>query len=180
MEIERFEIDGPVLISPDIFNDERGHFFESYNEKSFRTKGLETGFVQDNQSVSKKNVLRGLHFQNPPFAQGKLVRVAEGSVYDVIVDIRTNSPTFGRHLVVELSAENKLMLWIPPGFAHCFLTLEDNTIFLYKCTQLYNRASESGIIWNDKDLNIHWPVKIPVVSEKDTELLAFKKCVNGF
>ncbi len=180
MELIRFDIEGPVLIKPRIFADERGYFYESFNELAFQQNQLETGFVQDNQSLSKKGTLRGLHFQNPPFAQGKLVRVVSGAVTDVAVDIRKNSPTFGKHIKVELTGENKLMLWIPPGFAHGFITLEDNTVFLYKCTNLYNKSSESGIIWNDADLNIDWGFDAPLVSEKDLLLADLVKCDNRF
>ncbi len=180
MELIRFEIEGPVLIKPRIFEDDRGYFYESFNEETFRNSGLETNFVQDNQSLSKKGTLRGLHFQNPPFAQGKLVRVVTGKVLDVIVDIRKKSQTFGKSMKMEISGENKYMLWIPPGFAHGFLTLEDNTLFLYKCTELYNKESESGIIWNDKDIDIEWSVSEPLVSGKDLRLSTFRNCVNMF
>lgn len=180
MELITFDIEGPVLIKPRIFADERGYFYESFNEAAFKSNHLETGFVQDNQSLSKKGTLRGLHFQNPPYAQGKLVRVVSGAVIDVAVDIRKKSPTYGKHLLVTLTGENKLMLWIPPGFAHGFITLEDDTLFLYKCTNLYNKASESGIIWNDADLNIDWGTDVPLVSEKDLLLPALKDCDNRF
>ena len=128
---------------------------------------MDLDFVQDNQSLSKKGVLRGLHFQNPPFAQGKLVRVIKGAVVDVAVDIRKNSPTYGQHFAVELSEENKIVFWIPPGFAHGFVTLKDDTIFTYKCTAIYNKESEGAILWNDEDLNIDWKVVSPLVSNKD-------------
>jgi dTDP-4-dehydrorhamnose 3,5-epimerase len=180
MELVRFDIEGPVLIKPRIFADERGYFYESYNELMFQQNHLETGFVQDNQSLSKKGTLRGLHFQNPPYAQGKLVRVVNGAVMDVAVDIRKKSPTFGKHIKVELTGENKLMLWIPPGFAHGFITLEENTLFLYKCTNLYNKSSESGIIWNDADLNIDWGFDKPLVSDKDLLLADLVTCDNRF
>ena len=180
MEIEHFEIKGPVLIKPRIFEDERGYFYESFNTFNFDNAGLETRFVQDNQSLSKAGALRGLHFQNPPFAQGKLIRVVIGSVFDVIVDIRTGSPTYGKTLSLEINSNNKYMLWIPPGFAHGFLTLEDNTIFLYKCTEIYHKESESGIIWNDKGLNINWPINDPIVSQKDLLLSELKNCDNKF
>jgi dTDP-4-dehydrorhamnose 3,5-epimerase len=123
--------------------------------------------VQDNQSLSQKGVLRGLHFQNPPFAQGKLVRVIKGAVVDVAVDIRKKSPTYGQHFAVELSEENKTVFWIPPGFAHGFVSLEDDTIFTYKCTGVYNKESEGALIWNDEDLDIDWRVENPLVSDKD-------------
>jgi dTDP-4-dehydrorhamnose 3,5-epimerase len=180
MECTYFDIEGPVMIKPRIFEDERGYFFESFNTQQFGSKDLEVNFKQDNESLSKKGTLRGLHFQNPPFAQGKLVRVAKGSVYDIAVDIRPASPTYGKHLAVELSSTNKLILWIPPGFAHGFLTLENDTLFLYKCTQLYNKEAESGIIWNDRDLDIKWPDMEKLVSEKDRLLESFAKCINKF
>ncbi len=124
-------------------------------------------FVQDNQSMSMKGVLRGLHFQAPPFAQGKLVRVIQGSVIDVAVDIRKSSPSFGKHVAVELSGDNKRMFWVPEGFAHGFLTLEDHTIFSYRCTDVYNKESEGSLNWNDPELNIDWNISDPILSEKD-------------
>ena len=173
MELIHTSIKGLVLIQPDVFPDERGYFFESYQEEKFRALGIHATFVQDNESMSQKGVLRGLHFQRPPFAQGKLVRVVTGSVLDVAVDIRKGSPTYGQWVKAELSAANKLMMWIPEGFAHGFLVLEDNTIFQYKCTNYYNRESEGGIIWNDPDLAIDWGIKDPVVSEKDMQGVRF-------
>lgn len=180
MEITSFDIEGPLLIKPRIFPDDRGYFYESYNEPVFHKHGITVKFVQDNQSGSLKNVLRGLHFQHPPFDQGKLVRVLTGRVADVAVDIRKNSPTFGKHIKVELSAENKHMFWIPPGFAHGFLSLEDDTIFLYKCTNVYDKNSESGILWNDADLNIDWGTENPLVSPKDLELPSFRDLDSRF
>jgi len=167
MQFIETEIEGLLIIKPKIFEDERGHFFESYNKEVFKKNGLTVEFVQDNQSLSQKNVLRGLHFQAPPFAQGKLIRVIKGSVLDVAVDIRKKSSTYGKHMVVELSEYNKTMLYIPPGFAHGFLTLEDNTIFSYKCTNNYNKESEGSILWCDKDLKIDWGISSPILSEKD-------------
>lgn len=180
MEIVKFDIEGPLLIKPRIFEDERGYFYESFNHELFRKNKLETNFVQDNQSLSFKGVLRGLHFQNPPFAQGKLVRVVFGSVYDMIIDIRPSSPTYKKCIRVELSSANKYLFWIPPGFAHGFLTLENNTVFLYKCTQLYNKESESGILWNDKELGLDWGISDPVISEKDLQLPSLRNTVNKF
>ena len=181
MEVTRFNIEGPLLFKPQIFYDDRGYFFESYNEEVFHSLGLQKKFVQDNQSSSHKNVLRGLHFQHPPFDQGKLVRVLKGSVYDVAVDIRKNSPTFGQHLRVELGAFNNFIFWIPPGFAHGFLSLEEDTIFLYKCTNVYHKESESGILWNDEDLSIDWGCDAtPIVSEKDMELPSFQELESRF
>ena len=136
--------------------------------------------MQDNQSLSQKNVLRGLHFQNPPFAQGKLVRVITGSVWDVAVDIRKNSKTYGQSFGIELNEKNKTMFWIPPGFAHGFLTLADNTIFSYKCTNVYNKNSEDSILWNDTDLKINWKNAQPLLSEKDKNAKPFKNFVSLF
>ena len=167
MEIIKTPIEGLLVIKPRIFEDDRGYFFESWSKDSFLKVGLDLDFVQDNQSLSQKGVLRGQHFQNPPFAQGKLVRVIKGAVVDVAVDIRKNSPTYGQHFAVELSEENKTVFWIPPGFAHGFVTLKDDTIFTYKCTGVYNKESEGALIWNDEDLNIDWRVVNPLVSDKD-------------
>ncbi len=180
MEITSFDIEGPLLIKPRIFFDERGYFFESYNEQQFNKAGLSWKFVQDNESNSKKGVLRGLHFQHPPFDQGKLVRVLKGSVMDIAVDIRKSSPTYGKYVSAKLSAENHLMMWIPPGFAHGFISLEDDTLFLYKCTNNYHKESESGILWNDLDLSIDWGHPSPLVSEKDLELKPFCEIETRF
>lgn len=167
MQIEKTEIEGLLIIKPKVFEDDRGHFFESFNATIFLENGLPTEFVQDNQSLSNKNVLRGLHFQSPPYAQGKLIRVIKGSVLDVAVDLRLLSPTYGKHLVINLSEQNKIMFYIPEGFAHGFLTLEDNTIFSYKCTKFFNKESEGGLFWNDLDLNINWGITNPILSDKD-------------
>jgi len=159
------------LIKPKVFQDDRGFFLESYSEKVFKEQSIETKFVQDNHSMSReKGVLRGIHFQKPPHAQTKLVRVVHGSVYDVIVDLRKGSPTFGQWEGFTLSAENFLMLYIPKSFGHAFCTLEDNTEFLYKVDEFYAPESDAGIIWNDPTLAIDWPVKNPVLSEKDKAL----------
>ncbi len=160
-------MEGLLIIRPRVFEDDRGYFFESFRLDKMRESGVTLDFVQDNESKSQKGVLRGLHFQNPPFEQGKLVRVVKGAVLDVAVDIRRDSQTYGEWLSQELSEDNKTMLWIPPGFAHGFLTLKDDTIFQYKCTNYYNKESEGSIRWNDPDLNIDWGVENPVVSEKD-------------
>ena len=168
-------IKGLFEITPRIFKDERGYFFESYSKKVFEENGIAVDFVQDNQSLSAKNVLRGLHLQKEPYAQGKLVRVITGSVLDVAVDLRVNSPTFGRYDSVILDSEKGNMFYVPPGFAHGFLTLAENTIFVYKCTDFYNKSSESGILWNDPDLNINWGINNPIVSEKDMQLPSFKE-----
>jgi len=168
MEVEKLDIPGLLLIKPRIFEDHRGYFFESFNSGSFTAlTGLSPVFVQDNESMSHRGVLRGLHLQLPPYAQGKLVRVVRGSVYDVAVDVRTNSETYGSWYGVELSAQNKLQLYIPPGFAHGFAVLENNTIFSYKCTALYHQESERCIKWDDEVLGIEWPLEAPIISEKD-------------
>lgn len=168
MKCELTELEGVVIFEPRVFGDERGAFFESFNQEQFDQEvGGKTTFVQDNQSISQKGVLRGLHFQNPPFAQGKLVRVIKGSVIDVAVDIRKNSSAYGQHVAVELSEKNHRQLWIPPGFAHGFVALEDDTIFAYKCTNYYAPKSEGCIKWDDRLLNIQWGIKSPIVSEKD-------------
>lgn len=167
MVIERTPLDGLLIIKPDVFEDERGYFFESFNEEKFREAGLNITFRQDNESKSRKGVLRGLHFQAPPFEQGKLVRVIRGSVLDVAVDIRRRSPTYGRWESIVLSGQNKWMYWVPPGFAHGFVTLEDDTVFFYKCTNVYNKASEGSVRWDDPVLHIDWGVTDPVISDKD-------------
>ena len=145
MEISECSIQGLLIIQPRVFQDDRGYFFESWSKGEFIKDGIDVDFVQDNQSLSHKGVLRGLHFQSPPFAQGKLVRVIKGAVLDVAVDIRRNSPTYGKHFAIELNEDNKIMFFIPPGFAHGFATLTDNTIFSYKCTAYYNKESEGTI-----------------------------------
>lgn len=170
MEINRPFIDGLLVLTPKKFTDERGYFIESFNQQKFNEAvGKNILFVQDNESVSKKNVLRGLHYQNPPCAQGKLVRVVQGSVFDVAVDLRKKSPTYGQWHGEILSAENKKQFWIPEGFAHGFVSLEDNTVFLYKCTSFYAPQSEGTIRWNDPTLAIDWEVETPIISEKDAE-----------
>ncbi|MBL7889493.1 MAG: dTDP-4-dehydrorhamnose 3,5-epimerase [Bacteroidia bacterium] len=180
MEITKTPIEGLLIIQPKVFEDDRGHFFESYNKSDFITNGINVDFVQDNQSLSQAGVLRGLHFQNPPFAQGKLVRVIKGAVLDIAVDIRKNSKTYGEHFSIILNEQNKTQFWIPEGFAHGFLTLENNTIFSYKCTNYYNKASEGCILWNDPVLNINWDIKNPVLSEKDKVGEAFNKFKSQF
>lgn len=163
------------LVQPRVFEDPRGYFYESYNKMAFAELGINDEFVQDNQSLSHRGVLRGLHFQNAPFAQGKLVRVIKGAVLDVAVDIRKSSPGYGKWFSYELNESNKTMMWIPPGFAHGFLTLADNTIFSYKCTNYYNKQSEDCILWNDPDLNIDWGITHPQLSEKDRQGKAFRQ-----
>jgi dTDP-4-dehydrorhamnose 3,5-epimerase len=180
MELTTTHIDGPLIIQPNVIGDHRGYFAESYNAKEMKKFGLDENFVQDNQSLSKKGILRGLHFQNPPFAQGKLVRVIKGKVLDVIVDIRKKSPTYGEHICVELSEENFTMLWVPPGFAHGFVTLEDDTIFAYKCTNFYAPESEGGLAWNDPSLGINWGIENPLLSEKDKVYPSFEEFDSAF
>jgi dTDP-4-dehydrorhamnose 3,5-epimerase len=167
MEIIETNLKGLLVIKPKVFEDERGYFFESYNYQLFKQAGLDFNFVQDNQSLSQTGVLRGLHFQNNPNAQGKLVRVISGSVFDVAVDIRKKSPTYGQWFGLELTEQNKWMMYIPEGFAHGFATLHDFTVFSYKCTNFYNKASEDCIFWNDSDLAINWPIEKPILSDKD-------------
>ena len=180
MEIIKTPIECLLVIKPKIFGDERGYFFESWSEESFAKNGLDLDFVQDNQSLSSKGVLRGLHFQNPPFEQGKLVRVIKGAVLDVVVDIRKGSATYGKHFSIELNEENKTILWIPPGFAHGFVTLKDDTIFTYKCTGVYNSDFEEALLWSDADLNIDWGALEPFVSEKDLVAGSFKHFKSQF
>ncbi|MEO5644232.1 MAG: dTDP-4-dehydrorhamnose 3,5-epimerase [Bacteroidia bacterium] len=180
MQIERTFINDLLIIHPKVFNDGRGYFYESWNKKSFQQEGINAEFVQDNQSLSQPGVLRGLHFQNPPFAQAKLVRVIAGAVLDVAVDIRKDSPTYGKHYTIKLTAENKTMFYIPEGFAHGFLTLEENTIFAYKCAGFYNKASEDSLLWNDPDLAIDWGIASPLLSEKDSTGNAFKNFESRF
>ncbi|WP_348899174.1 dTDP-4-dehydrorhamnose 3,5-epimerase [Escherichia coli] len=175
MKIANTKLDGLLVIEPTVYEDERGFFYESYNEKKFmETIGASIKFVQDNHSKSSKGVLRGLHFQKNPYEQGKLVRCIRGEVYDVAVDIRKDSPTFGLWFGVNLSDENKKQLWIPEGFAHGFITLSDVAEFVYKTTNYYAPASEYCLKWDDKDLNIQWPLKNAlIVSSKDQKGKAF-------
>jgi dTDP-4-dehydrorhamnose 3,5-epimerase len=177
MEIKKTEIEGLYELFPDIFEDDRGFFFESFNQEKFNEVIPNVSFIQDNQSYSKAKVLRGLHFQNQPFGQGKLVRVVSGRVLDVVVDLRRDSSTYGKHYKVLLEGEKNNMLYVPTGFAHGFATLEPS-VFSYKCTNTYNKKSEGGILWNDPDLNIDWEVKNPIVSEKDQVLGLFKDLLS--
>ena len=168
MKVITTEISGLLIFEPQVFDDDRGWFMESFNQKYFdEAVGEHVPFVQDNHSLSKKGVLRGLHFQRQPHAQGTLVRVIFGQVWDVAVDIRRSSPTFGKWRGFELSAENKRQLWIPPGFAHGFVTLSFAAEFLYKTTSLYDASSEGSIVWNDPQLAIEWPECSPVLAAKD-------------
>lgn len=180
MTVEKTNIEGLLLIKPKVFADSRGYFMESYNKARFSEAGLNPEFVQDNISKSKQNTIRGLHYQIGEYAQGKLCSVISGKVLDVAVDIRFGSPTFGKHFAVEISEENQLMLWIPPGFAHGFSVLSDEAIFYYKCTRLYSKEHERSIIFNDTDLNINWHVDKPIVSEKDLQAKSFKEIEKDF
>lgn len=171
-----------LLFTPTVFEDSRGYFFEAYNEEVFQKEGLPVRFVQDNQSLSSYGVIRGLHYQLLPYAQTKLVRVLEGSILDVAVDIRKGSPTFGQSYAIELSAENKKQLFIPAGFAHGFSVLSPKAIVLYKCNQFYNKKSEGGIRFDDPSLNIDWKIEKEkqVVSDKDMALPLLSGCTNNF
>jgi len=172
------------VIEPKLWQDSRGYFYESFNQRFFEQAGIDVTFVQDNQSFSKKGTLRGLHAQANPFAQGKLVRVIQGSVVDVAVDIRKNSPTYGQHFAIELTGENHKQLWVPPGFLHGFLTLEDDTIFTYKVSNYYDKASEIGIMWNDPTINIDWAAYLDTsefsLSDKDLVLGDFDSFQSPF
>ena len=172
-EASRLEIDGPVLIRPTVIYDERGFFMESYTKDEFERMGIKDKFVQDNHSLSIKNTLRGMHFQIEPYAQSKLVRCIAGSILDVAMDIRKDSKTFGKHVKVVLSSEDKKIFYIPKGFAHGFLVLSDVAEVIYKVDDFYNREYDSGVIWNDPELGIDWPVVNPILSEKDRRLQTF-------
>ena len=180
MKIIPTKIPDLKILEPSVFADDRGYFFESYSYQKLKDLGIDKQFVQDNESKSQKGVLRGLHFQNPPFAQAKLVRVVRGAVLDVAVDIRKNSPTYGQHVCVELSEQNKRMFYIPEGFAHGFLVLENDTIFSYKCSQFYNKESEGALLWNDETLAIDWGFENPILSEKDKIAPSFSNFQSQF
>ena len=171
MEVIKTNIEGVIIVEPRIFKDGRGYFFESFSQREFEEKVCKTTFVQDNESKSSYGVVRGLHFQKPPFAQSKLVRVIKGAVLDVAVDIRKGSLTFGQYVSVELTGENHRQFFIPRGFAHGFSVLSEEVIFQYKCDNFYSPQSEGAIAWNDSDLNIDWriPVEEVVLSEKDSK-----------
>lgn len=171
--IEDSKISGIKIITPQIHKDDRGYFFESFNSKDFKTSGLPTKYLQDNQTFSKKGTLRGLHYQLK-YQQGKLVRVIQGEVFDVAVDIRRGSPTFGKYVGFNLSGKNNKIIYIPEGFAHGYVVLSETVIFQYKCTELYHSEDEYGLFWNDKELNIQWPVKNPILSQKDRNLPTLK------
>jgi dTDP-4-dehydrorhamnose 3,5-epimerase len=180
MEIIQAEIPGLLIIKPDIHTDDRGYFLESYNKKTLARLGFEADFMQDNESFSRKGVLRGLHFQIPPYEQGKLVRVVSGAALDVAVDLRKNSVFFGKWISITLTSENKLMFWMPPGFAHGFLSLQDNTLFSYKCTNAYNREAEKSLRWDDPDLIIDWGISKPVITPKDANAGFFRDFISPF
>ena len=182
MQITTTDISGLLILEPKVFPDSRGFFFEAYNEQVFAAAGIDIRFIQDNQSRSKYGVIRGLHYQLNPSAQAKLVRVLEGRILDVAVDIRKGSPTFGKHFDIELSADNQKQLLIPAGFAHGFSVLSEYATVLYKCDAYYNKDAEAGILYNDSALNIDWqiPADKAIVSEKDLQLPAFEACSNNF
>ncbi|QNE40881.1 dTDP-4-dehydrorhamnose 3,5-epimerase [Hymenobacter sp. NBH84] len=180
MEFKYFNIADVVEVLPRVFGDARGAFFESFSAEKMTAAGITGDWVQDNQSRSDRGVVRGLHFQAPPFAQAKLVRVASGRALDVIVDIRKGSPTYGQHVAVELDAERYNMFYVPVGFAHGFTALEDNTLFLYKCTNYYAPQAEGGLRWNDPALGIDWGVTDATVSVKDQVLPLLKDFVSPF
>ena len=168
MNVRETKLAGVLVLEPDVFSDERGFFLETWNSRRYENVGIQSSFVQDNVAFSNKSVLRGLHFQYP-HSQGKLVQVLSGEVVDVAVDIRVGSPSFGRWVSEVLSDANNRQMYIPPGFAHGYCVTSETAVFSYKCTDFYNPATESGIIWNDPDLNIDWPIKKPVLSPKDAD-----------
>ncbi len=182
MNFIKTKIKDLLIVEPKIWKDDRGYFFESYNKRNFNEADINASFVQDNQSLSQKGTLRGLHAQSGEHAQGKLVRVIKGRVIDVAVDIRKSSETYGQHLAVELSEVNQLLFWVPPGFLHGFVTLEDDTIFTYKVTGLYDKNSEIGVVWNDPELNIDWGISAEdvILSDKDKVLPLFKDLDSPF
>jgi dTDP-4-dehydrorhamnose 3,5-epimerase len=180
MKVTETYLKGCFIVEPQVFGDERGNFFEVFNKKIFEEKtGIEIDFVQDNQSISQRGVLRGLHIQKGEFAQAKLVRVVKGKVLDVAVDFRKDSPTFGKHFSIELSEENNKQLFVPRGFLHGFSTLEDNTIFSYKCDNYYYPDAEDGVIYNDKDLNIDWGIPLDEVILSIKDKIFFKNEFNN-
>jgi len=180
MKITETKLKDVLIIEPAVFGDDRGYFFESYSKKKFEEYGVNYEFVQDNISKSKKNTVRGLHYQVGDAAQGKLCEVVLGSVLDVAVDIRFGSPTFGQHVICELSDKNHNLIWIPPGFAHGFCVTSDEAIFHYKCTSFYSPKDERAILYSDADLNIGWGISNPLVSEKDMNAKAFKDIEKDF
>ncbi|WP_343695583.1 dTDP-4-dehydrorhamnose 3,5-epimerase [Flavobacterium sp.] len=182
MKITETSLKDLLIIEPEVFEDERGCFFESYNKTKFNNLGIEIDFVQDNQSFSKYGTLRGLHYQNPPYAQTKLIRVLHGEIIDAVVDLRKNSATYGKSFTISLSAENKKQLLVPKGFAHGFSVISETASVMYKCDQFYNKLSEGGITFNDPSLNINWGIdlKDAIVSEKDLILPFIENCNSLF
>jgi dTDP-4-dehydrorhamnose 3,5-epimerase len=180
MKLKETGISDLYLVETNVFPDARGYFYEAFNKSKVNAFGLDIDIVQTNISKSQKDVVRGLHFQNPPHAQGKLIRVLTGAVLDVAVDIRKDSPTYGKHFSIELNDRNKLALWIPVGFAHGFKTLEDDTIFYYNCSAPYNKESEGSILWNDPEIGIDWNIENPIISEKDAKAPLFSNFVSQF
>jgi len=180
LKISKTEITGLLIIQPDVFSDDRGYFFESYSKQRYNDFEILEEFVQDNFSKSKKGTVRGLHYQIGEKAQGKLCQVLDGEVLDVAVDIRFNSPTFGKYFSIILNSETKTQLWIPAGFAHGFSVLSDEAIFSYKCTNYYSKAHERSILFSDTDLNIDWKIEHPTVSEKDLNAAKFKEIERDF
>lgn len=180
MKFIKTEIKDVIVIEPDVFFDDRGFFFESFSREKYLKEGFDYVFVQDNISKSKKGTIRGLHYQVGDFAQGKLCQVISGKVFDVAVDIRFGSPTFGKYVGVELSDENHRQFWLPPGFAHGFSVLSDEAIFMYKCTNYYSKKDERAILYNDPDIGIDWKVETPIVSEKDLLAKKFKEIEKDF
>jgi dTDP-4-dehydrorhamnose 3,5-epimerase len=178
-KVAETEIPDVKVIDPVYFPDERGYFMESFKKSDFSSMGIERDFRQDNHSFSVAGTLRGLHFQRPPYSQAKLVRAVVGRIIDVAVDVRVGSPTYGKYVSRELSAENHLMLWIPEGFAHGFLALTD-AVVLYKATSEYNKGSEGGLIWNDPDVGVKWPVDVPVLSQKDRQWPTLRELKSNF
>lgn len=182
MPILKTDFPGLVIFQPNIFEDNRGYFFESYNQKVFLDNGIDIPFVQDNQAQSSYGIVRGLHYQLDPFAQTKLVRVLHGRIIDAVVDLRKNSPTYGKAYTIELSGENKKQLLVPKGFAHGYSVISETAEVFYKCDDFYNKESEGGILWNDSDLNIDWqiPADKVIISEKDAAQPLFENCRNTF
>jgi len=180
LKVEKTDIPGLLIVQPDVFSDSRGFFFESYNKNRYVEFGIPDSFVQDNISKSKKGAVRGIHYQIGEKTQGKLCQVIEGEVLDVAVDIRFNSPTFGKHFSLILNSETKYQLWIPVGFAHGFSVLSDEATFSYKCTNYYSKVHERSIIFNDFDLKINWMIEDPIVSEKDLQATKFKEIGKDF
>lgn len=180
MNIVETGFEGLLVIESRVYHDSRGYFFEGYNKNTLAEKGLDITVAQTNISKSEANVVRGLHFQNPPFAQGKLIRVLKGAVLDVVVDIRKESSTYGKYYSLELTEENCKALWVPEGFAHGFKTLEDETLFYYDCTKVYNKDFEGSVLWNDPSLNIEWDIADPILSPKDENGQLFENFVSQF